>query len=55
MDVAAITSTPPTTWDERELASLAAEYLDIKGTNYDAVTKYDPTPGEAPIGGSRAR
>jgi len=36
-----------TTWKQEEIAALKADYEDLAQVNSDAVTKYNPTPGEA--------
>jgi len=44
-----ITDVPPATWNEDELASLKAEYPELRGTLNDAVSKYNPAPGRDSI------
>jgi hypothetical protein len=44
--MAAITDTPPATWGEEELAKLRADYAELRSGNSDALTKYNPTPGD---------
>ncbi len=40
-----ITDVPPATWNEDELASLRAEYPELRGTLNAAVSKYNTAPG----------
>lgn len=39
-------SQQPTTWNEDEIASLKADYADLRGTLTEALSKYNPTPGQ---------
>jgi hypothetical protein len=45
VSVVSITDVPPATWNEDDLASLKAEYPELRGTLNEAVSKYNPTPG----------
>ena len=44
--MAAITDVPQATWGEDELAQLKGDYAELRGTLTEAVTKFNPTPGE---------
>lgn len=37
---------PATKWEQSEIDSMKEQYEDIKGTDDDAYTKYNPDPGE---------
>lgn len=41
----AITDAPPAAWGDEEINSLKAEYPELMGSQNDAVSKYNPTPG----------